>query len=381
MLYLILKLPAMKPSVFFLFAAALISAAFAPPKEKKLVIGYVFGRKPLDMTLIDAHKLTHINYAFAVIEGTEVVPSNGNRHDSINIPALIALKRQNPDLQILISIGGWGGSGAFSDAALTPESRSAFTRSAISYMQRWGFDGIDIDWEYPGQPGAGNPYRAEDKQHFTLMLQSLREGLDSLARITGETHYALTIAAGAGARFLEHTDMAEAARYLDFINIMTYDFTGSWSLRTGHHTNLFASTTGPGSVTDTRKSVDLMLAQGIPAGKLVIGAAFYGKSWRLGSSNGHGLNTDALSAGREFRYHEIRDSLLAKAGYQRHWDAEARAPYLFHPDSLVFVTYDDPKSIRHKVKYVRKHGRRGVMSWEYYGDRRGELVGVMDRAR
>ncbi|MBP9077403.1 MAG: hypothetical protein KBG02_11125, partial [Haliscomenobacter sp.] len=149
----------MKPSVFFLFAAALISAAFAPPKEKKLVIGYVFGRKPLDMTLIDAHKLTHINYAFAVIEGTEVVPSNGNRHDSINIPALIALKRQNPDLQILISIGGWGGSGAFSDAALTPESRSAFTRSAISYMQRWGFDGIDIDWEYPGQPGAGNPYR------------------------------------------------------------------------------------------------------------------------------------------------------------------------------------------------------------------------------
>lgn len=367
----------------FLLAALLACsfsslAASGSPGKKPYVIAYVFGSRIIDPAQIDARDLTHINYAFADIVQNEVVPTSANRFDSLNIPALMGLKQQNPDLKILISIGGWGASGGFSDAALTAESRETFSRSAIRYMQRWGFDGIDLDWEYPGQPGAGNTHRPEDKENFTLMLQDLRERLNALSASEGREHpYLLTIAAGAGQRYLDFTEMDKAQRYLDFVNIMTYDFMGGWDPMAGHHTNLYPSKMGQGSRIDVATSVDLMLKAGVPANKLLIGAAFYGRSWTLQGTDGQGVNQPAASGYREFRYHAIRDSLITQAGYVRYWDKKAKAPYLFHPQLMHFVSYEDTQSIREKMRYVRRKKLLGIMFWEYFGDNRQELVKTM----
>ena len=362
-------------STFCVLFGLLATAQPRPPQ--KAVIGYVFGSRPLDISRIEANRLTHINYAFAVIVENEVVPSPGNRYDEQNVPALQKLKLQNPNLQILISIGGWGGSGGFSDAALSPESRAAFTRSALAFLQRHQFDGIDIDWEYPAQPGAGNPYRAEDQQNFTLLLQSLRSALDSLATAQSRKPYLLTIAAAAGQRFIDLTEMPEVARYLDFATIMSYDFTGAWSKETGHHSNLYASKIGKGSTMDGAKSAELLIAAGVPADKLALGAAFYGKAWAMPHAEANGLNQTALRFEREYRYHQIRDSLIAQAGYKRFWDKDAKAHYLFHPGANVFVTYESPRAIREKMRYIRRRGLKGVMFWEYFGDPTGELLKQM----
>jgi chitinase len=362
-------------STFYLLVALLATAQSQP--HKKAVIGYVFGSRLLDVSQIEAHRLTHINYAFAVIVENEVVPSPGNRYDEQNIPALQALKRQNPDLKILTSIGGWGGSGGFSDAALSPESRAAFTRSALAFMQRHQFDGIDIDWEYPAQPGAGNPYRAEDQQNFTLLMQSLRNALDSLAAAQSRKPYLLTIAAAAGQRFIDLTEMSQVARYLDFATIMSYDFTGAWSKETGHHSNLYASKIGKGSTMDGAKSAELLITAGVPADKLALGAAFYGKAWAMPNTESKGLYQTALRFEREYRYHQVRDSLIAQAGYKRFWDKDAKAHYLFHPSAQVFVSYESPRAIRHKMRYIRRRGLKGVMFWEYFGDPAGDLLKQM----
>lgn len=365
--------------IFLTVLSSLAILSFSLPcRQKPYVIAYVFGNKPIDREAIDPTHLTHINYAFAEIIGNEVVPSKGNRMDSINIPAVLSLKKKNPDLKVLISIGGWGGSEGFSDAALTAESREAFTASALRYMLRHGFDGIDIDWEYPGQPGAGNTNRPEDKENFTLMLRDLRRALDSLAQTRLHQGYLLTIAAGAGQRFLDFTEMGKAQQYLDFINIMTYDFTGSWSTIAGHHTNLYASKAGKGSSIDAAESVELMIRSGVPAEKLVIGAAFYGRGWRIKSPEKRGLNQEVESFYKDFRYYTIKDSLITTGGYERYWDKAAKAPYLFHPDSLIFITYENGKSIQAKMQYVRKNNMLGIMFWEYFGDKGQELVKKMN---
>ena len=365
-----------KISGFFLLVltGTLCWSFVLPKREKPLVVAYVFGNKLVDPALIEPRDLTHINYAFAEIINNEVVPSEGNQQDSVNIPAILSLKKINPDLKILISIGGWGGSGGFSDAALTKESRAIFTESAIRYMLRHGFDGIDIDWEYPGQIGAGNTFRPEDKANFTLMLRDLRQSLDALSRENGQPRYLLTVAVGAGQRFLDFTEMGAAQEYLDFINIMTYDFSGSWSTHAGHHTNLFPSIAGKGSEIDGAKSVELLRKSGVPANKLLLGAAFYGRGWKLKSPAGKGLNQEVASFYRDFRYHTIRDSLITSAGYERYWDKSAKAPYLFHPKEFIFVTYEDGKSIREKMRYIRREKLRGIMFWEYFGDKGQELV-------
>src|SRR5262249_27342529 len=141
----------------------------------------------------------------------------------------------------ILSIGGWGWSKNFSDAALSDTSRLNFASSAATTVKRFGLDGIDIDWEYPGQIGDGNIFRAEDKENFTLILKALRSELNLLTASTGN-HYLLTVAAGADTSFLSHTNMKEAQKYLDYVNLMTYDFKDEGDPIAGHHTNLYSGT-------------------------------------------------------------------------------------------------------------------------------------------
>ncbi|MDQ0639597.1 GH18 family chitinase [Pedobacter sp. W3I1] len=211
--------------------------------KRKVVIGYVGGYKGLiDVRKISAEKLTHINYAFVDVKNNRAF-LHREATDTVNFQQLNQLKLKNPELKILISIGGWAWSENFSDAALSDTSRKAFAESAVKIIEKFKLDGVDIDWEYPGIAGEeGNVFRPEDKQNFTLILKELRLELDSLEK-KSQTKKLLTIAVGGFTNFIRHTEMDKVQQYLDFVNLMTYDFyNGDFA---GHHTNLYNSKSHP----------------------------------------------------------------------------------------------------------------------------------------
>ena len=339
-------------------------------QTQKVVIGYVGGYRGLVNTdLIAAKKLTHINYAFVDIKDNRAW-LHREATDTINFRHLNLLKKQNPALKILISIGGWTWSGKFSDAVLSDTSRQAFAASAIDIVRKFDMDGVDIDWEYPGMPGYdGNVYRPEDKQNYTLMFKELRRQLDSLNHQTGKK-YLLTTAAGASSGFLDHTEMGNAQQYLDYINLMTYDFSGG-KIAT-HHTGLYAS-----KAYEVQKNADnsvtAFMAAGVPANKLVMGIAFYGHVSTL-MAGAKGLGDTVTTRLRGIGYTSIKDSLVNQPGYKVHRDRHAKAPWLYNASTREFVSYDDEWSVKKKCEYVKTKKLGGAMFWEYNDDLKGYLL-------
>ena len=333
------------------------------------IIGYVMGNRSPDLNRIDATMLTHINYAFANVRDNTIVLERDT--DAGNLARLNTLKARNPNLKILLSVGGWSWSDHFSDAALTDASRQTFARSAIDLLTTHRLDGIDLDWEYPGQRGEDNTYRPEDKQNFTLLLKTMREHLDAQSAkdgLTGPDKYLLTIASGANQTYLDHTEMDVAQRYLDFVNIMTYDFAGSWSTTAGHHTNLYPSAAAGAPKRAASTEVANHLRAGIPAHKLVLGVAFYGRGWSGADATQNGLYQPYTTSTGSYAYHTLATDYIDKNGFQRFWDNDAKAPYLWHAESAHFITYEDEESLRHKTDFVKAQGLGGVMYWEHSHD-------------
>ena len=168
-------------------------------EQKYMCVAYVAGYRDFDFTTIDVSGITHINYAFGNIRDGEAVfdttKIDGKNLTPDDIVKLNSLKSKNPHLKVLVSIGGWSWSKGFSDAALTEESRLKFAKSCAKFVKDYKLDGIDLDWEYPNQVGAGNTHRPEDVQNFTLMLKGVREQLDLMAAKEGKgKHYLLAIA-------------------------------------------------------------------------------------------------------------------------------------------------------------------------------------------
>ncbi|UJP63254.1 glycoside hydrolase family 18 protein [Mongoliitalea daihaiensis] len=335
--------------------------SFQEPPYK--LIGYIAGWKNLDVSSIDPFAFTHINYAFAnVVDGLVTEGEGRFEQDSTNLVALNSLKAINPELKILISIGGWTWSKGFSDAVLTPEGRKRLTDSAIDYLLKHRLDGLDFDWEYPGIPGDDNPYRDEDRENFVWMLQSVRKALDSLGALH-HRHYLHTIASGGFQEYVDANNLGEAQKYLDFINIMTYDFTGVWAPKTGHHTNLSAPKP---NMRSTRAAVRQHLEAGVPAEKLVVGVAFYGKAWKSVNPENNGLNQEAVGW-KNFSFKDMQ-SYIADENYQKLWDEASQAPYLWNPLDSIFFTYENEQSIQSKVAFVKELGLGGMMFWEYHED-------------
>ncbi len=363
----------MRVSVIFLLFALLISfvSCRENPKpqpttsKKKIIVGYVPGfRGSLEGLSIDANKLTHINYAFVDVQDSMAWLTNIET-DTINFRILNKLKEVNPDLKILISIGGWTWSGNFSDAALTPSSRRKFAKTSVEIVADHDLDGVDIDWEYPGLIGDNNVFRPEDKQNYTLMFREIRKELDNLTEQTGK-YYELTTAVGAFYSYIEHTEMEKAAKYLDYVNLMTYDYytTGDTA---GHHSNLYPPEDYEKDAS-ADKSFKEFLKAGVPAEKLVMGLPFYGRSWIMKSADKHGINMPVKSAARGAGYTYIKDSLVNKNGFVRYWDENAKAPYLFNATTNQLMVYDDEESVQLKCEYVIDNSMGGVMFWQYASD-------------
>ncbi|HEY5253441.1 MAG TPA: glycosyl hydrolase family 18 protein, partial [Acidobacteriaceae bacterium] len=192
--------------LLLVLSLGLLSSTAHAKKQRYVITAYVFPQNiVLTSDQVAADKLTRINFAFANVDQGRIVL--GDPSDAANLATLVGLKKENPDLTVLVSVGGWLWSGRFSDAVLTPASRAKFIDSVADFVTRYQLDGLDIDWEYPAMAGAaGNVFRPEDKKNYTLLLKELRERFKKMQK-TVHRHLYITIAAGASAEFLEHTEM------------------------------------------------------------------------------------------------------------------------------------------------------------------------------
>jgi chitinase len=312
-----------------------------------------------------------------------------------NFQQLQALKALYPSLKVVISLGGWTQSRYFSDAALTTASRRKFVSSCVDLFLKGDlpnsggmggpgaaagiFDGIDLDWEWPGSEGnAGNIIRPEDKQNFTRLLEEFRNQLDAYGRMVGKPYLLTSFLPAAPTKIDAGFEVGKIFSLLDFGTVQGYDLHGSWESRTNHQSNLYTSKDDPAfpsfSVDDT---VHAYLDRGAPAGKLVVGAPFYSRGWTGVAATNRGLYQ--LASGPApgvwesgVNDYEVTKGLLA-SGFTRYWDGKAFAAWLF--DGTTFWTFDDPIVLKHKAHYVLDHDLGGIMFWELSGDTPdGELV-------
>jgi chitinase len=406
------------------FGALLAGCATVQPASTHEIVGYYPGWKGrIDF---DARRLTVLNYAFLDIcwdgrhgnpavekslapcldaEGAPIAAPNGSLvlghppFDAPNLAYLPTLKRANPKLKLVASVGGWSWSNRFSDMASDVVARAAFVSSAVALLRRHGLDGLDIDWEYPGSigircaEGRNNCDRADDKENFVALARALRAAFDDAGTTDGK-RYLLTVAAGADAKFVLDRGsggwLVRLARSLDWINLMTYDYHGTWERAAGFVAPLHADPADPGPA-NADSSVALFLEAGVPASKLALGMPFYGKGWSgcAPGPRGDGLYQPCTGLARESHEATFEFAYLVDEGYlvpgtdgrytrgglgfTRHWNAAAGTPYLYNPATQVFISYDDEASIGEKTRYAIRQGLRGVMFWELDADRHGVL--------
>jgi chitinase len=380
-----------------------------PPR----IIGYftswgIYARNYHVKTIVtsgSAERLSVLNYAFAgpfdgrciladpqadlhrIYGRADSVNGQGNGPDAVrgHFGQLMHLKEMVPGLKILISIGGWTLSADFSDAAL-PENRSAFVASCVDMFIRGNlqglepgaaaglFDGIDVDWEYPAAPGRrGNTYRPDDTSNFTALLAEFRRQLDAI-----DPDLLLTIAAPAGRDRYTLMELDRIHPYLDWINVMTYDYHGAWEPLgpTNFPAPLFTSSDDP--VADQALSADASirayLQAGVPPSKVNLGVPFYGRGWTGVTDADRGLYQKAEAPASGLYEAGVNDyGVLQALDFPAFRDPESGAYWLF--DGTTFWSLDDPESVRLKSSYVIENGLGGVMFWELAGDNRnGELI-------
>ena len=369
-------------------SSAPVPAAHAKPMR---VIGYLasWGVRSKGTRIADlpARDLTHIFYAFGKL-GPDGRAALGDPCldigvcDSIpavypggNFAELRKLKARFPHLKLLVSLGGWTGSARFSDAALTDSTRRLFAESAIDVFIRQSsglFDGIDVDWEFPVSGGErGNIERPEDKANFTLLLAEMRRQLDAEGQ-KDRRHYELSIAASAGPRGFANIEAKRIGELLDFICVMTYDYHAG-SRQAHYNSPLYAAEGDPTPAFNIDSTMRRFLDAGVPASKLLVGIPYYGRAYSVTSKVNNGLfqpssGQPAGWRGGDGDWRTLSKTRLVDPAYVRHWDPAARVPFLFDSASGTWVSYDDPQSVREKVRYVREHGLGGVFIWELGGD-------------
>lgn len=354
-----------------------------PPAESKTtkIVGYYAAWSAYSgftPDKIDASKLTHINYAFANIGSDLRITLGYPDVDLANFSKLNALKQNHPGLKTLIAVGGWSWSGKFSDAALTDVSRTAFADSCVEFMVKYGFDGVDMDWEYPVSGGmATNVKRPEDKQNFTQLLKKLREKLDARGSLDGK-HYLLTMAGAAANGYVYTTELNILHQYLDYGNIMAYDIHGTWDRYTDFNAPLKNNTDSTLQVQwSVGTSVNAWLQAGFPTEKIVVGIPFYGYKYNAVNNANNGLY-QAHSGGSAITYANIVANFLHAPGYTRYFYQQSLVPWLFNGST--FISYEDEQSIGLKAGYIKSKGVGGAMIWELSQDSKGVLLNSLYQA-
>jgi chitinase len=328
-----------------LFLLCLFTTNIFSQKNKKMdIIAYYTGDDKL-INEYEINKLDQIIFSFCHLKDGKL--SVDSPKDSITIKHLVSLKASNPQLKIVLSLGGWGGCEPCSAAFSTPEGRLKFAKS-------FKVDGLDLDWEYPAIEGLpGHLYQAADKPNFTELIKILRSTLGK--------KYELSFAAGGFQKYLDESiDWKTISPLVNRINIMSYDLVNGYSKVTGHHTPLYSTKPNEES---TDRAVTYLLNQGIPAEKLVIGGAFYTRTWK----NVENINNGLYQAGEHIQGVSFKDfgSFYTEAnGWKYFWDDKAKAPYWYNEKEKTFATGDDLTSIKAKTEYVKAKKLGGIMFWE-----------------
>ena len=294
----------------------------------------------------DAERLTHVNMSFALVKDGK------GSIDHWKKPELIREFIKNKGhLKVVLSVGGWG-AGGFSPAVATAEGRELLAQSLVDIVNDFGFDGMDLDWEYPCNDMAGIEASPDDKPNYTLWVQLIRQkmGPDKI----------LSMAAGGMQSCVDSLELDKLNKEMDFMNLMTYDMC-PWD-KIGYHSALFSSEAGSPAGANV---ADMYTKAGFPRNKLVLGAAFYGRLYKDVENGVPGSPANTSPAGLGGGYPRIKE-WIAKAGLQ--YDEVAEAPYVYDAEEKGFITFDNPRSIEAKVKYVKETGLMGIMFWAYDGD-------------
>lgn len=353
-------------AIFIICILALPS--FSQVQNKIRVLSYYSGPpEPLDS--YNVNQMTHIIFCFGRLNGNRF--SIRSSRDTATIQKMVSLKRKNPDLKVLISLGGWGGCKTCSDVFATKQGRKDFVQSIKEYYEYFKVDGLDLDWEYPTVSGyPGHKFSPHDKKNFTRLVNELRKlGYN----------YELSFAAGASERYLDSAvQWKKVIKKVDFVNLMTYDMSGPGSKITGHHSGLYSTPEQPRSADFTVKYLTKL---GIPAEKLIVGGAFYGKIFENVENTNNGLSQSGKFK-TTVHYKNIATQFSPDSGWVYHWDDAASAPYLYNASKKLFFTYDDKRSIELKTKYVIDNKLGGIMFWHLGEDTFSDgLLDAIDRTK
>lgn len=312
-------------------------------------------------------KLTHLNYAFAKPQ------PNGELNFSLPFTANIfktttsagkvyglcekmyQLKKLNRKLKIVLSIGGGSGSEIFHEIMSDERKRKALVDSCIYALKHYGFDGIDLDWEYPTTEEDGN--------NLSCFMHELRNAMTSLSSQCECNAFIISIAINASLHRIAALNISEYHDVIDFVNVMGYDYSGPWSKQCGHQSNIYSHN---GKTKCTHNAINALNARGVPSHKIVLGVPFYGRAFCNTEGFGKPFNGVCQGTWEDNIYDYNR---LPLNGFEEHFDANLGSAFCYNKDTKTYITYDNPASIQHKLSYIMDNQLGGIMSWSINGDK------------
>lgn len=338
----------------FAFALLVMLSVQAQTNTYKVVAYYSGDSTSLHEYEFD--KITHLIYGFAHVNDGNLVINH--KKDTAVLQAMQKIKKKYPSIKTLIALGGWGGCEFCSQTFNNIELTKKFALSTKEFIAKYNLDGIDLDWEYPTVKGhPGHQFIPEDKDNFTRLIVTLRQTLGK--------NKLVTFAAGGFQEYLDKSvDWHKLEKYVDFVNLMTYDLVHGYSTTTGHHTPLYSSRADEESSDNAIRFFEKIK---FPLKKVVLGVAFYSREFANVENINNGLYQPTTFL-NFVDYKVARNKHTPEKGFIYHWDKTTKSPYWYNSENKIFVTGEDRNSLHFKCDYIKRKKLGGVMFWELNTD-------------